>query len=124
MRYKIAQFVTQLAMSVGLKSADKNGFFTPTNTAEELALMAAGGIPEFPVVWVMNTANQITGFLHPVTGALISFPNAGYNPAAVAISGGASTARQSVRPCPLLVRLRRCLQLGKSHSNSLGLFVC
>lgn len=76
MRYKIPNFLSRFFMAAGPKDADSAGFITPQNTAEELLLMAAGAIPEFPVVWVFS-GTTVTGFLHPITGATITFPNAG-----------------------------------------------
>lgn len=78
MKYKIPQFLTNVSLPSGQKNADNFGNITPGNTAEELLLMAAGAVPETPVVYVIS-GGVITGFLHPTTGATIPFPNGGIN---------------------------------------------
>lgn len=85
MRYKMPKFSMIMNLINAVKNGDSSGYITPQNTAEELLMLQAGAIAEFPVVWVIS-GSTITGFLHPITGATMIFPNGGF--AAVAITGG------------------------------------
>jgi hypothetical protein len=88
-RYRIPAFVQSIALAAGIKTVSQLGWLSTATAAEEVELIVSGAIPEFPVVWVFSAPGVPSGFVHPLTGATILFSAAGYDPAAVDITGGA-----------------------------------